>query len=60
MTDPASIIGYHAHIYYDPATTRDRAERLRARIGKEFPAATLGRCTRWRFRAISSPHCCRG
>jgi DOPA 4,5-dioxygenase len=43
MTDPASITAYHAHIYYDPAATRDRAERLRARIGKEFPAATLGR-----------------
>ncbi len=43
MADPASITGYHAHIYYDPAKTRDRAERLRTRVAQEFPAATLGR-----------------
>jgi DOPA 4,5-dioxygenase len=34
---------YHAHIYYDPALTRDRAALLRERVAAAFPAATLGR-----------------
>src|SRR5215469_6106030 len=37
------IKDYHAHIYYDPATSRDRAARLRERVGAEFPQAKLGR-----------------
>lgn len=37
-----TVTGYHAHIYYDPAT-RPAAEALRARIAAEFPAARLGR-----------------
>lgn len=37
---PEQISGYHAHIYYDPAT-RAKAERLRAGIGEGF-AARLG------------------
>ncbi|HTZ36094.1 MAG TPA: DOPA 4,5-dioxygenase family protein [Stellaceae bacterium] len=37
-----SIAGYHAHIYYDPAATRDRAARLRDGIAVAFPAARLG------------------
>ena len=42
--DPeAEVSGYHAHIYYDPATTRDRAARLRAGVGERFPQAVLGR-----------------
>jgi aromatic ring-cleaving dioxygenase len=41
--DPRSITEYHAHIYYDPRNTRDRAERLRERVAAEFPAARLGR-----------------
>jgi DOPA 4,5-dioxygenase len=41
--DPAAIAHYHAHIYYDPAASRDRAERLRERIGATFPQAKLGR-----------------
>ena len=41
--DPQTIEHYHAHIYYDPASTRDRAERLRERIGATFPQAKLGR-----------------
>jgi DOPA 4,5-dioxygenase len=41
--DPAAIRDYHAHVYYDPATTRVRAERLRARVAAVFPQATLGR-----------------
>lgn len=36
------IASFHAHVYYDPATTRDEAERLRHWIGERF-AVTLGR-----------------
>src|SRR5262245_63477045 len=47
------VIGhYHAHIYYDPATTRDRAARLRERVAAAFPEATLGR---WHD-ALVGPH----
>jgi aromatic ring-cleaving dioxygenase len=41
--DPGIIRDYHAHIYYDPASTRDRAARLRERVAAAFPEATLGR-----------------
>jgi len=41
--DPRNIRHYHAHVYYDPATTRERANRLRERVAAAFPAATLGR-----------------
>jgi len=41
--DPGAIRLYHAHVYYDPASTRDRAERLRERMAAHFPGATLGR-----------------
>ena len=41
--DPGIIRHYHAHVYYDPASSRDRAERLRQRMAAAFPAATLGR-----------------
>ncbi len=40
FADPDRIEGYHAHIYYDPAT-RAQAERLRQGIGERF-AARLG------------------
>jgi aromatic ring-cleaving dioxygenase len=40
---PGAIKLYHAHIYYDPATSRGRAERLRERVAAEFPQAKLGR-----------------
>ncbi|HEY4135078.1 MAG TPA: DOPA 4,5-dioxygenase family protein [Alphaproteobacteria bacterium] len=40
--DIASIPGWHAHIYYDPATTRGRAERLRAKIAANFPQVRIG------------------
>jgi aromatic ring-cleaving dioxygenase len=36
------IASFHAHVYYDPATTRPEAERLRSWIGERF-AVTLGR-----------------
>ncbi|MBV9529933.1 MAG: aromatic ring-cleaving dioxygenase [Bradyrhizobium sp.] len=40
---PISEIGsFHAHIYYDPTTTRKDAERLRGLIGERF-SVTLGR-----------------
>jgi DOPA 4,5-dioxygenase len=43
VADPRAISEYHAHVYYEPEKTRGRAERLRARIAAEFPAAKLGR-----------------
>ena len=41
FADTARIDGYHAHVYYDPAT-RPLAEALRDGIGARF-AVTLGR-----------------
>jgi aromatic ring-cleaving dioxygenase len=41
--NPGAIAHYHAHIYYDPATTRGRAQRLRERVAAQFPQAKLGR-----------------
>jgi len=38
----ADIHSYHAHIYYDPVTSRAAAERLRQQIGERF-AVQLGR-----------------
>ena len=38
----SEITSYHAHVYYDPATTRGEAERLRTWIGERF-SVTLGR-----------------
>src|ERR1700690_1263019 len=38
----SEIASYHAHVYYDPATTRVEAERLRGWIDERF-AVTLGR-----------------
>ena len=56
MTDasaqPPAVHGYHAHVYYDPATTRAAASRLRQRVAAEFPQARLGR---WHD-ALVGPH----
>jgi aromatic ring-cleaving dioxygenase len=41
--DPRAVAHYHAHIYYDPATSRNRAERLREHVAAVFPQAKLGR-----------------
>jgi aromatic ring-cleaving dioxygenase len=49
---PEIIRDYHAHIYYDPASSRDRAARLRERVAVAFPDATLGR---WHD-ALVGPH----
>ena len=38
----SEIASFHAHVYYDPATTRSEAERLRNWIGERF-SVTLGR-----------------
>jgi DOPA 4,5-dioxygenase len=41
--DPPAVAQFHAHIYYDPAKSRGRAERLRQRVAADFPQAKLGR-----------------
>jgi DOPA 4,5-dioxygenase len=50
--DPQAITEYHAHIYYEPSTSRERAALLRERIGARFPQATLGR---WHDKPVG-PH----
>src|SRR6476646_3374209 len=52
LADPGVIKHYHAHVYYDPGSTRDRAARLRERVAAAFPEATLGR---WHD-ALVGPH----
>lgn len=41
--DPEAIAHYHAHVYYDPASTRETAARLRAQVAAAFPQARIGR-----------------
>jgi DOPA 4,5-dioxygenase len=43
---------YHAHIYYDAGSSRERASHLRERVAAEFPAAILGR---WHDKPVG-PH----
>ncbi len=40
--DHTAIAGWHAHIYYDPEATRDRAHTLREKIAAAFPGALIG------------------
>ena len=67
------IAHYHAHIYYDPANSRGRAERLRQQVAKNFPQAKLGsagttsrsdrirnRCFKLLFPPRCLPRLCRG
>jgi aromatic ring-cleaving dioxygenase len=41
FADPATVQGYHAHLYY-AAETRPIAERLRVAIAERFPKARVG------------------
>jgi DOPA 4,5-dioxygenase len=43
VVNPEIIRDYHAHIYYDPGTSRDRAARLRECVVATFPDAIVGR-----------------
>jgi aromatic ring-cleaving dioxygenase len=43
QNDPQRIMGYHVHVYYDPARSRDRAALLREQVATIFPDAILGR-----------------
>ena len=49
--DPAQIRGYHSHIYYAPATTKEVAARLREEIGRCF----TGRVGNWHDEPVG-PH----
>jgi aromatic ring-cleaving dioxygenase len=40
---PGRISEYHAHVYYEPAASRDRASAIREHIGTNFPEVLLGR-----------------
>jgi aromatic ring-cleaving dioxygenase len=41
--DPSKITAYHAHIYYDVASTKENAVALRDQVAAYFPEVTLGR-----------------
>jgi DOPA 4,5-dioxygenase len=43
VVNPEIIQHYHAHVYYDPVSSRDRAARLREHVAAAFPDVTLGR-----------------
>jgi DOPA 4,5-dioxygenase len=43
VVNPDIIQHYHAHVYYDPVSSWDRAARLRERVAATFPGVTLGR-----------------
>ena len=38
-----AIEGWHAHIYYDPITTKDTAAKLRVHVEQAFPETIVGR-----------------
>ena len=41
-TESVANLGYHAHIYYDPAKTRGVAEQVCAALGEKFPVEIEG------------------
>ena len=41
-TQSVGNLGYHAHIYYDPAKTRAVAEQVCAALGEKFPVEIEG------------------
>ena len=41
--DPSAINAWHAHIYYDPQASKDRAQVLREKIAQAFPEILIGR-----------------
>jgi aromatic ring-cleaving dioxygenase len=41
-TQPSRIEGYHAHVYYDPATTRAAAEELAREADESFAVKIAG------------------
>jgi aromatic ring-cleaving dioxygenase len=43
MIEPDRIHAWHAHIYYDPASSKAAAATLRDAIAARFPQALLGR-----------------
>jgi aromatic ring-cleaving dioxygenase len=51
FAEPEQIRGYHAHIYYDPAKTKEIAARLREEIGRRF----AGRVGNWHDEPVG-PH----
>lgn len=51
MTDTPPIHEWHAHVYFDAASTRAQAERVRAGIAQRFQA----RLGRW-HEALVGPH----
>lgn len=51
MNPSAPILGWHAHVYFDAASTRPQAERVRQGIAERFEA----RLGRW-HEALVGPH----
>jgi DOPA 4,5-dioxygenase len=43
VQDPATITGWHAHVYFADPVERDRAAALRDALATAFPEAVLGR-----------------
>jgi DOPA 4,5-dioxygenase len=41
--DTVQIHAYHAHVYYDPTATREKAGQLREWIEERFPDVRMGR-----------------
>jgi aromatic ring-cleaving dioxygenase len=52
--DPGIIRHYHAHVYYDPVSSRGRAARLRERGGRGIPGCDPGPLVRRARRAASA------